>query len=286
MGYGDKGPEKDKPGFDVTCFMARGGVFGTTVNRGDAPMIPTNGFGDFAVSIFLASGIAAALYNRTRTGVGDNIVIPLQHAGIYMLSTGIVSAQYGNEYPKKRTEVTNPFNNLYLCKDGKWVVMCLPEYDRDFNKVMTLFGRPDLVDNAELNICSQINANGLVEKVVAILDKAVSQFTLAEVLDMLQSNDCPCEPAQTPLDIYEDQNVWDNEMLTKIPYPSGDRFLPTNPVHFESMGKPNYKSNGKTGAQTREIMAEYGYSPEEIETAFINNAVKENIPLANPVPVK
>ncbi|MFR5731352.1 MAG: hypothetical protein ACLUD2_04710 [Clostridium sp.] len=27
--------------------MARGGVFGTTVNRGDAPMIPTNGFGDF-----------------------------------------------------------------------------------------------------------------------------------------------------------------------------------------------------------------------------------------------
>ncbi|MDU1880590.1 MAG: CoA transferase, partial [Eggerthella sp.] len=45
-GYGDKGPEKDAAGFDVTCYMARGGVFGTTVNRGDAPLIPTNGLGD------------------------------------------------------------------------------------------------------------------------------------------------------------------------------------------------------------------------------------------------
>ena len=33
LGYGKKGPEKDDPGFDVTCYMARGGVFGTTVNR-------------------------------------------------------------------------------------------------------------------------------------------------------------------------------------------------------------------------------------------------------------
>lgn len=39
-GYGDKGPEKDAAGFDVTCYMARGGVFGTTVNRGDAPPHP------------------------------------------------------------------------------------------------------------------------------------------------------------------------------------------------------------------------------------------------------
>ena len=67
-GYGDKGPEKDAAGFDVTCYMARGGVFGTTVNRGDAPLIPTNGLGDFSVSLFLAAGIAAALYGRTATG--------------------------------------------------------------------------------------------------------------------------------------------------------------------------------------------------------------------------
>ena len=34
LGYGEKGPEKDTAGFDVTCYMARGGVFGTTVFPG------------------------------------------------------------------------------------------------------------------------------------------------------------------------------------------------------------------------------------------------------------
>lgn len=66
-GYGDHGAEKDAAGFDVTCYMARGGVFGTTVNRGDAPLIPTNGLGDFSVSLFLAAGISTALYAREKS---------------------------------------------------------------------------------------------------------------------------------------------------------------------------------------------------------------------------
>lgn len=61
LGYGEYGPEKDTAGFDVTCYMARGGVFGTIVNRGDAPMIPTNGFGDFQVS-WLWLPVSALLY--------------------------------------------------------------------------------------------------------------------------------------------------------------------------------------------------------------------------------
>ena len=61
LGYGKKGPEKDAAGFDVTCYMGRGGVFGTTVNKGDAPMIPTNGYGDFQCSLFMAAGLLAAL---------------------------------------------------------------------------------------------------------------------------------------------------------------------------------------------------------------------------------
>ena len=141
LGYGEKGPEKDTAGFDVTCYMARGGVFGTTVNRGDAPMIPTNGFGDFQVSLALASGICASLYAREKSGQGDKITISLHHSAVYALSTGLISAQYGNQYPKNRKEVPNPFNNVFRTKDGKWLVLCCPEYDRDYEKIMTLLGR-------------------------------------------------------------------------------------------------------------------------------------------------
>ena len=156
LGYGEQGPEKDSAGFDVTCYMARGGVFGTTVNRGDAPMIPTNGFGDFQVSLALAGGVASALFNRTRTGLGDKVTVSLHHAAVFALSTGVISAQYGNPYPKSRREVVNPFNNVYHTSDDKWVVICCPEYDRDFNKIMRLIGREDLVDSPELSNCAQV----------------------------------------------------------------------------------------------------------------------------------
>lgn len=270
-GYGDKGAEKDAAGFDVTCYMARGGVFGTTVNRGDAPLIPTNGLGDFSVSIFLASGIAAALFNRTRTGVGDRVSVPLQHAGLYTLSTGIISAQYGNEYPKNRKEVPNPFNNMYCCSDGKWVCVCLPEYDRDFDKLTSTLGIDTskmFAIDPEINICAKVNEKSLNTQVVDILDEAFAKFTQAEVLKMLKEKDMPCEPASTPLDIYEDRNCWDNDMLVKIPYPSGDKIMPTGPVHFDSMpGAPEYKNYGNMGAQTEEIMRDLGYTDADIKAA-------------------
>lgn len=277
-GYGDKGVEKDAAGFDVTCYMARGGVFGTTVNRGDAPLIPTNGLGDFSVSLFLASGIAAALFNRTRTGEGDRVSVPLQHAGLYTLSTGIISAQYGNEYPKNRREVPNPFNDMFCCKDGKWVCVCLPEYDRDFQKVCNVLDiNPDefFAIDAEANICAKVNEKKLNQQVVDLLDKNFAKFTQAEILKMFKENDMPCEPASTPLDIYEDQNCWDNNMLVKVPYPSGDRIMATAPIHFDSMPEaPEYKNYGNMGAQTEEIMEELGYTADEIAHAKEKGAVR------------
>ncbi|MGN0038230.1 MAG: CaiB/BaiF CoA transferase family protein [Coriobacteriales bacterium] len=270
-GYGDKGAEKDAAGFDVTCYMARGGVFGTTVNRGDAPLIPTNGLGDFGVSLFLAAGISAALYKRTVTGEGDRVSVPLQHAGLYTLSTGIISAQYGNEYPKNRCEVPNPFNNMYCCSDGKWVCVCLPEYDRDFTKMcnaLQIDPQEFLSIDPEINICAKVNEKKLNTQVVAILDSHFKNFTQAQILETFKANDMPCEPASTPLNIYEDQNCWDNDMLVKIPYPSGDRIMATCPIHFDSMpGAPEYVNYGNMGAQTESIMAKLGYTAEQIAAA-------------------
>ncbi len=277
-GYGDHGAEKDAAGFDVTCYMARGGVFGTTVNRGDAPLIPTNGLGDFSVSMFVASGIVAALFNRTRTGVGDRVNVPLQHAGLYTLSTGLISAQYGNEYPKNRKEVPNPFNNMYCCSDGKWVCVCLPEYDRDFEKLTSTLGidtNAMFAVDSEINICGKVNEKKLNTNVVDFLDEAFAKYTQAEILKMLKEHDMPCEPASTPLDIYEDQNCWDNDMLVKIPYPSGEKIMPTGPVHFDSMpGAPEYVNYGDMGAQTEEIMAQLGYSEDEIAKAIEQGDVR------------
>lgn len=272
LGYGENGPEKDTAGFDVTCYMARGGVFGTTVNKGDAPMIPTNGFGDFQVSVSLASGICAALYAREKSGKGDKVTVGLHHAAVYALSTGVISAQYGNQYPKSRKEVPNPFNNVFRTSDEKWVVICCPEYDRDYEKIMTLIGRPDMIGNTRYMKCAQVNANHLNKEVTDILDEAIGKISRAELLKMFKENDLACEAAYEPLDMYEDEQVWANNIITKIPYPSGERYMPTNPINFASLGAPEYHIGGSQGAHTVEIMKSLGYSDGEIKEALESGA--------------
>lgn len=273
LGYGEKGPAKDKPGFDATCYMARGGVLGTTVDKGGSPMNPPNGFGDFQVSLCLLAGICGALYRRERTGKGDKVTVGLQHAASFMLSVAMISAQYGNQYPKSRKEIANPFNNCYRTKDEKWVVMCCPEYDRDYDRIMTLLDIKDMIGNTKYNNCAQLNANKLNREVVDKLDEAISNIYRADLVKMLSDNELPCEVANEPLDVYEDEQVWANNILAKVDYPSGKRMVPTNPVLFHSNPEPRLETCKSQGAHTEEIMKELGYSDAEIKECMDEGAV-------------
>lgn len=273
LGYGKYGAEKDDPGFDVTCYMARGGVFGTTVNRGDSPMIPTNGYGDMQASMFLAAGLCAAVIGREKTGVGEYVTCALQHAAVYTLIVGMISAQYGNPYPKSRLEVICPFNNVYMTGDGKYIAMCDPEYDRDYNKIMGLIGRDDLIDDPKYVNCVKMNEANLNAEVVGIMDEALVKMTSEEALKLFKDAGIPIEPCQTPLDVYEDQNVWDNDYLVKIKYPEAERNIPTAPIQFDSVPAPEFIPTGKLGSSTVEVMRELGYSDDQIQAALADESV-------------
>lgn len=273
LGYGKYGAEKDDPGFDVTCYMARGGVFGTTVNRGDSPMIPTNGYGDMQASMFLAAGLCAAVIGREKTGVGEYVTCALQHAAVYTLIVGMISAQYGNPYPKSRLEVICPFNNVYMTGDGKYIAMCDPEYDRDYNKIMGLIGRDDLIDDPKYVNCVKMNEANLNAEVVGIMDEALAKMTSEEALKLFKDAGIPIEPCQTPLDVYEDQNVWDNDYLVKIKYPEAERNIPTAPIQFDSVPAPEFIPTGKLGSSTVEVMKELGYSDDQIQAALADGSV-------------
>ncbi len=282
LGYGKKGPEKDAAGFDVTCYMGRGGVFGTTVDADSFPMIPTNGYGDFQASMFLAAGILAAYIGREKSGEGDYVTCALQHAGIYALSTGMVSAQYGNQYPKSRMRVNNPLNNVFKSKDDKWVVLCLPEYDRDWPRVLKLIGREDLLDGAHADLASinAVNDKDLCPQVMQILDEGFGKFTRDELLKMFKENDMPCEPAQTPVDIYEDENAIVNEYIKKVHYANGsERWCPTAPVQFELEGTAEFKPTANLGADTEAVMKDLGYTDEQIKAAEADGSIKGDTPL-------
>jgi crotonobetainyl-CoA:carnitine CoA-transferase CaiB-like acyl-CoA transferase len=273
MGYGENGPEKDSPGFDMTCYMGRGGLIGTTVNKGSPPMVPANGYGDFQLSPSLASGVCAALYNRERTGRGDYVTVSLHHLAVYMLSIAIVSAQYGNPYPKSRSEVLCPTANFYRTKDDKWIVLCVPEYDKDYNRVMRAIGREDLIDKEEYSTTAKMNELGTNIEIIKVIEDYVVMHDRDETVRHFKSLNIPCEGCYEPMDIHRDEQAWANGILTRLNCPSGTRSIPTGPVCFESNAGAVFKASSAQGTHTEEVLRELGYSEDEIKDAMEKGGV-------------
>ena len=70
-GFGEKGPDAELPGFDITAYWARSGLLSMTRDAGAPPTWPVAGSGDNATAVGLYGAIVTALYRRERTGKGS-----------------------------------------------------------------------------------------------------------------------------------------------------------------------------------------------------------------------
>lgn len=86
--------------------------------------------------------------------------------------------------------------------------------------------------------------------------------------------DIPIELCQTSLDIYEDQNVWDNDYLVKIAYPESKRTISMVPIQFDSEDILVFTPTGMLGSATIEVMKEFGYTDEKINQSLVDRTVK------------
>lgn len=161
-GYGEKGPDKDLPGFDFTAFFARGGVLGTLFDKDSLPMLTIAGFGDHQVGMYLASGVLAALYRARETGIGDRVVVSLFHSAIWDVSLILQASQYGDpttQYPLSRRTLPNPLVVAHKTKDGKWLQIAMPQYNRHYPIFMRAIGHPELAEDPRYYPQTNLQAN-------------------------------------------------------------------------------------------------------------------------------
>lgn len=144
-GFGDFGPAKDNAGFDTVAFWARSGAMIDITEKDTSPVNPLIGFGDATTSCSLSGGICAALYQKAKTGKGCKVMVSLFAQAIWSESAGMVSTQYGDEYPKTRLNPGSPVMDTFKSADDKWFYMSILEPDRYNDALMKELGRNDLV---------------------------------------------------------------------------------------------------------------------------------------------
>ncbi|MBR2801113.1 MAG: CoA transferase [Erysipelotrichaceae bacterium] len=267
-GYGEKGPDKDLPGFDFTAYFAHSGVMGTLYDKNSEPMMPLAGFGDHQVAMNLASGILAALYRAEKTGRGDKVTVSLYHSGVWDVSLYLIASQYGDpstQYPIRKAELTNPLNSARRTSDGRWFMFSVPAYDKLFNKfVAEALDRPDLVNDPRFY--PQTNLVNHLEEWDQLFNEEVAKHDVEYWIAQMKKADLPFAVCQTWDEILKDEQAWASDILSEVTFPNGEkRSMVRTPVMFEETPLPEYKPAHFLGQDTREVLKELGYSAEQIE---------------------
>jgi crotonobetainyl-CoA:carnitine CoA-transferase CaiB-like acyl-CoA transferase len=273
-GYGEKGPEKDRPGYDIVTYWSRTGMLLDTGIAGQIPPINMGGCGDHPTGVTLAQGVTAALVRQMKTGKGDKVSVSLFHCGIYAIGTQFEMAQYKTRYPVPYDQPPiHPAVYPYKCSDGEWVLLMLWDFNKYWVQLCGALGRPDLCGNPKFNTVAEMKKNQ--PELVDILSKIIVTKTCHEWLEKWQAEDIPCERLRHIIELRTDETALINDFIRPVTYPSGNTvYVPTTPIQFREMGEPDYKTTKGIGADTKEIMLELGYTAAEIEKMKESKAIK------------
>lgn len=274
-GFGDKGPDAKKPGFDTTAFWSRSGFAVDLVEPGASPITMPVGFGDQAVGATLAGGICAALLGRNRTGRGDKISISLYGSSIWFASSMVVGTQerYGYQYPKSREKPFSPMALPYRCKDGEWILLTVMQQERDWAPLCKAIEREDLANDERFQ--TRVGAIKNAKVLVPILDEAFAKKTSDEMVERLTEADVShCKMAHFK-DVSKDEQAWVNDYLHEVSFANGEKAtLTCTPIQFNEMGVPSYEHAPLLGEHTKEVLEELGYSSDAIDEMNKKKVIK------------
>ncbi|MGD9560254.1 MAG: CaiB/BaiF CoA transferase family protein, partial [Oscillospiraceae bacterium] len=274
LGYGEEGPERDRPAFDYTTFYARSGIMGDLAVKDHPPLNPIPGLGDHTTGGFLAGGICAALFARTATGKGDRVTAGLYQAGLYGMGCGVVMAEHGRPFPRDREDSNTPVSCAYKCKDGEWFYVAAGSYDQQWPRICRdVLGHPELAEDPRFKDVKATVKN--VYAGVGILDEIFIQEDLAYWDDKLNKADIPHERLAHLKDIPNDEQAWANRYLHEVHYPDGGKVAyPATPVDMDSVGEKEFNVSRPLGADTRAVLEGLGYTAEELDAMYASGAVK------------
>ena len=128
-GFGTTGPDAWRPGYDVTAFFGRSGLY-DAMREGDMGDVPQArpAQGDHTTGLALVAGILAALRQAESSGEGQTIETSLYETAVWTQASDYATTANDHAPVRRRARhnLLTPTANRYPCGDGKWVVFNMP----------------------------------------------------------------------------------------------------------------------------------------------------------------
>lgn len=256
--FGDRGPLGGRPGYDIVL-EARAGFMPPGWALDGAPPasspIPIN---DTALPLLACTGILAALYERERSQQGQRVEVSILGTAVALNAHALVRLE---DAPPPVVTFSRAFYRAYRTADGWIAVGAYAE--RLARRFCAAIGLPDLLEDPRYRDRADRVAREreLVERIAPIM----LGKTTAEWDDLLAAAGVPAGPVRQRDELFEDPQVWalglleeaHDEELGRLTMMAPSVRLSRTPARMGAPGR-------HLGADTREVLAELGYSREAI----------------------
>lgn len=234
-GQGQNGPDADAAGFDSVSYWSRGGL-GHMMSPAGGPLVMQRAaMGDSTAGMFLAGGIAAALYNRERTGHAATVDVSLLSTAVWVLAPDLVSTSLTGEEPPRMgagasSLRSNPLVGAYPTSDQRWLMLNMMDFDRYWPSFCAALDRPDLARDPRFLDASQRVENAV--ELGELVSGSLAARPLAHWRDRLAESGCVWSFMASPTEVLDDPQVTANGYMPS--HPSQDRArLAASPVQFD-----------------------------------------------------
>ncbi|MET9327627.1 CoA transferase [Tsukamurella sp. NPDC003166] len=273
FGFGQGGQYADKPAYD-DLIQASVGMPVLQSRKVGAPEYVATAIADRVVGMAMSNAIAMALYRRERTGRGQEVQIPMFETFAQFVMGDHL---YGHTFEPPigdwgYARMMNPDRRPYQTTDGYVGVNVYT--DAHWQRFFALVERPDLLADPRFATISARTENfGVLLPLVA---EIFATRSTAEWLQLLGEADIPVIAMNTPESLLDDPHMKDVDFFRVEEHPTEGliRTMGIPQTWSESAPEQRFPAP-QLGGNTRELLREYGFSDDEVQSLVSEGAAFE-----------
>ncbi|MFM0670570.1 formyl-CoA transferase [Paraburkholderia sediminicola] len=290
-GFGP-GPYEDCKVYENVAQCA-GGAASTTGFDDGPPVVTGAQIGDSGTGLHLALGIVTALYQRTHSGRGQRVLAAMQDGVLNLCRVKLRDQQrlertgVMKEYPQYPNgefgEAVPRAGNASGGGQPGWILKC-KGWETDPNayiyfitqapvwaKICNVIGKEEWATDP--NYATPAARLPHLKDIFAEIERWTMTKTKFEAMQILNKYDIPCGPILSMKEIAEEPSLRKTGTIVEVDHPTRGKYLTVgNPIKL-SDSPTEVTRSPLLGEHTDEVMAELGYSPEQVSALRTAGAI-------------